>query len=87
MMKKGRSPPRPRGAAREPGYEGDEKFQDVAPEVEEQGDEGAEVERHVEGEPRRGPVQEARDEDQVSRAADGKDLGESLYDAENGCVQ
>jgi len=55
-----------------------DKLQDVAPEIERDCQEGADVEGYVEGEPRLGPLQELGDEYQVCGAADGEDLCQAL---------
>src|SRR6266508_5381511 len=74
----------PTGGAEPCGHVAD----DVAPEVHDDGDERAQVERDVEGlvEVRVrlevAPVREPRDEDQVSRGRDRQQLGQALHDSE-----
>ena len=62
---------------------------DVAPEVGQHGEEGPGVQRHVEGlvevrvVQQVVPVEEPRDDDQMGRAGDRQELGQSLREAEN----
>ena len=60
----------------------DEKVDDIPPEINEEGDEGSQVEGDVEGKAGLGPAQEPGDQDQVGGTADGQDFGEPLDDPE-----
>lgn len=65
------------------GEEVSDQFDDVAPEIERYGEEGSDVQRHVEGEPGGGPVHELRNQNEMCGAADRKNFGEALYGAQN----
>src|SRR5271155_5987036 len=57
-----------------------------AEEIEQDGDQSAEVQRYVEGDAGILPVQQVWNQNQMRRAADGQKFGEALHDCENDCL-
>jgi hypothetical protein len=58
----------------------------VAPEREQQRDQGAPVKRDVERDPGVGPAEQRRHQEQVCTARDRKELGQTLNDAQHHCL-